>query len=459
MPLMVSVSGVRGIVGIDLTPEVIVHWVSAFASQLPKGAKVVVGGDPRPTREAIRKVVFGTLESCGCQVYDLGIAATPTIAIGIEELHADGGIAITASHNPAEWNALKFFRKDGRFLLESEGRMLHQIVSNRTFHYSEWRQLGTTIPSPLDIVDAHIERVLKTPGVDVDAIRHARLKVSCDGGNGVAGKCIPRLLEKLNVQMSDNSLGMDADGNFQRKLEPTPDVLIALGEEVIRSHSDIGFAFDPDGDRLAIVGSDGTPLGEETTLVIAIDQVLRVMKGPVVVNISTTMAVEEIAKRYQVPVYRTKVGEANVAEKMLEVNAVCGGEGNGGVMVPSCHPGRDSLVGIALILSAIAQRGPLSQILKEIPRYELIKRSIHLDSNILEKYGGIHQFLEAFANERPYELWDRLDGLKQFREHGWVQIRGSNTEPIIRVFAEATTKDLAESYCDDLFHRIGRFIS
>lgn len=459
MPLMVSVSGVRGIVGEDLTPEVITQWVASFANQLPKRAVVVVGGDPRPTREVLRKIVLGTLEFAGCEVYDLGIAATPTIAIAVEELQADGGIALTASHNPAEWNALKFFRNDGRFLLENEGNQLRERVNQQKPIYASWRDIGKTNPPPFDPVERHISRVLQTPGVDVQAIRKAGLVVSCDGGNGVAGVCIPKLLQALNVEMSAGSLGMVADGAFQRKLEPTPDVLGPLGEEVVRSKSAIGFAFDPDGDRLACVGPDGEPLGEEMTVVFAIDQVLRFIKGPIVVNISTTMAVEDIAKRYDVPVYRTKVGEANVAEKMLEVNAVCGGEGNGGVMVPACHPGRDSLVGIALILSAIATRGPIPTLLKDLPRYEMVKRSLQLDPAILSEFGGVKGFLEKFKNERPYENWDLLDGLKQFNENGWVQIRGSNTEPILRVFAEAKTKELAEQMCNDVFHRIGKFIS
>jgi len=459
MALMVSVSGVRGIVGVDLSPSVIVDWVGAFAASLPEGAAVVVGGDPRITREPIRKLVFGTLTMSSCKVFDLGVASTPTIAIAVEELSAQGGIALTASHNPAQWNALKFFRSYGRFLLDEEGKALHELVKNGTRRWAEWNKLGVVEHPDFDMVQRHIERVLtQTPGVDVAAIRNAKLTVSCDGGNGVAGACIPQLLDTLGVKMSPGSLGMAADGNFQRKLEPTPEVLLPLGKEVVKSGACIGFGFDPDGDRLACVGSDGIPIGEESTVVLASDQVLRFVSGPVVVNVSTTMAVEDIAKRYNVPVYRSKVGEANVADLMLEVKAVCGGEGNGGAMIPACHPGRDSLVGIALILTAIATRGPLSKILEHIPRYSLVKRTAEIDARILTERGGVGKLFDDLVNERPYEKWDRTDGLKQITPDGWIQIRGSNTEPIVRVFAESAQPELSEQMATDLLQRFGRLL-
>lgn len=458
MPLMVSVSGIRGIVGEDITPSMIVPWVAGFAYRLRKGARVVVGGDPRPTREPIRKIVFATLEFCGCEVFDLGIASTPTIAIAVEELNSDGGIALTASHNPAPWNALKFFRNDGRFLLEEEGSELKEIVDQQLVRWAAWNELGTVRSPSIDIVKRHIERVLQTPGVDVDSIRQANMTVACDGGAGVAGACIPQLLDTLGVKLSEGSLGMIPNGDFQRKLEPTPDVLKELGVEVVRSNSVIGFGFDPDGDRLACVGPDGIPLGEEMTIVLTVDQVLRHKLGPVVVNVSTTMAVEDIAKRYSVPVYRTKVGEANVAAKMLEVNAVCGGEGNGGVMIPDCHPGRDSLVGIALLLTAIATRGDLNQQLKSFPSYSMVKKSVQLDPKIVEERGGIKNILEQLVSERPFEEWDRLDGLKRITDDGWVQIRSSNTEPILRIFAEGYSEDIAENLCNEVLQRIGKFL-
>ncbi len=457
MPLMISVSGVRGIVGVDLTPSVIVDWAAGFAASLPNGATIVVGSDPRPTREPIRQLIFSTLTMSGCKVFDLGIAATPSVAIAVEELHADGGIAITASHNPVQWNALKFFRNDGRFLLDEEGKTLRKLVEQGTRRWATWDEFGSVQTPSFDLVARHVERTLtQTPGVNVDAIRKANLTVSCDGGAGVAGACIPALLKALNVTMSPGSLGMVADGNFQRKLEPTPEVLLPLGQEVLKSGACIGFGFDPDGDRLACVGPDGIPLGEESTVVLTCDQVLRFTSGPVVINVSTTMAVEDIAKRYNVPVYRTKVGEANVADKMLEVKAVCGGEGNGGVMVPACHPGRDSLVGIALLLSAIATRGPIETLMKDIPRYTIVKKTAQLDPEILAKRGGISAIFEKLATERSHENWDRTDGLKLNTSDGWVQIRGSNTEPIVRVFAESADPAVAERMVDELLQRFGK---
>ncbi|MDK9699635.1 MAG: phosphoglucosamine mutase [bacterium] len=456
---MVSVSGVRGIVGVDLTPPVVVSWISGFAASLPKGATVVLGTDPRPTREPLRQLIFGTLTLAGCKVFDLGIASTPTVAIAVEELQAAGGIALTASHNPAQWNALKFFRNDGRFLLEEEGKELRRKVEAGEQRWVAWNEIGSVNTPSFDMVQRHIERVLtQTPGVDVDAIRRAKLTVACDGGGGVAGACIPQLLDTLGVVLSSGSLGMKADGDFYRKLEPTPDVLGPLGEEVLRSRSCIGFAFDPDGDRLACVSNDGTPVGEETTVTLTVDQVLRYQPGPVVVNISTTIAVDDIAKRYNVPVYRTKVGEANVADKMLAVKASCGGEGNGGVMIPACHPGRDSLVGIALLLTAIATRGSLDQLLKDVPRYTIVKKATEVDPELLVKHGGVPGMLNKLAEERPYENWDRTDGLKLTTADGWVQIRGSNTEPIFRIFAESSNTEIAEQMVNDMMHRFGRLL-
>jgi len=440
--LMVSISGVRGIVGESLTEDVVLAWARAFGSQMTPGP-IVVGNDSRPSREMMRSAVFAGLSSAGCKIIDLGIVPTPTIAMAVRHHQARGGIAVTASHNPAQWNALKFFGPNGLFLDEEEGRALHAAVQSGKFTAVAPDGMGR-IEEDKDAVSRHVEAILSITLLDVEKLKARRFRVALDTVHGAGGVLLPELLQQLGCEIVP--FHIEPTGLFPRNPEPIAENLRELSGEVAKCGVEIGFVVDPDADRLAVLLENGEAASEENTLVMAADLVLRHRPGPVVANVSTTRALDDIATRYGQKVFRTKVGEVHVATKMLEVGAKIGGEGNGGVMFAPVHCVRDSGVGIALILQALLESGMrASELFASLPHYEFVKERIEFpDMN------EARQRLEQLADRVGFGAPDHLDGLKWNFDDAWIQARMSNTEPIIRVFAEAHSRDRATALAQEL---------
>jgi phosphomannomutase len=434
-PVMISVSGIRGIVGDGLTPELLVRYAAAAGTFYGPG-KVMVGRDSRVTGEMVRGAVFSALMSVGCDPVDLGIVPTPTVQLATERHGAAGGIVITASHNPAEWNALKLLDRTGMFLDEEQGLEIKRIAEAGAFGYQPWDRVGRAT-SRADAVREHIDAVLAIPFIDVGLIRKRKFKVAFDSVNGAGGVILPDLLSAFGCEVA--ALNAEPHGRFSHTPEPLAQNLTGLSDFVRSAKSDVGFAVDPDVDRCAIVSETGEFIGEEYTVTLASQFVLTKKKGTVVVNVSTTRAVDDVAAEAGVPVVRTKVGEIHVAKKMKEIGAAVGGEGNGGVILPEVHLGRDAPVAVALTLQAMAESGrTLSDIRSGLPRYFMAKKKLEIGGqdpdNLLKKMG------EKYASE----TCNWMDGLKIERPDSWIQIRKSNTEPIIRIMTEAKTPEEAE---------------
>jgi phosphomannomutase len=435
--LKISVSGVRGVVGESLTPEMVTRFAQALGTYVG-GGRVVIGRDPRTSGEMVRQAVVAGLVSSGCRVSDLGVCPTPTVQLLVRELGASGGIAITASHNPPEWNALKFVGSDGLFLSAARGRELLDIYHQGD--YVKAAGAGQRPPERIrDAVDRHVQAVVSGIGRLPEGA--PRPKVVVDPGGGAASVAAPRLVEALGAEVE--AIYTTADGHFPRPAEPVVENLGALGDAVRAHGADVGFAQDMDGDRLAIVDATGTPIGEELTLVLAAEQVLAHTPGPITANVATTDAVEAMASRYGVAVNRTRVGEANVAEGMRHAGAVIGGEGNGGVLYPKVNFGRDSLVGMALVLHRLAETGRSVRDLAapyDVYRVVKILRPCPIDrARVL-----LVKARELWAEHSP----DLLDGVKVRLPEGWFIIRPSNTEPVVRVIAEAATEDAARGLAE-----------
>jgi phosphomannomutase len=440
--LKISVSGVRGVVGDSLTPEMVTRFAQAFGTYVG-GGRVVMGRDPRTSGEMVRQAVVAGLISSGCRVSDLGVCPTPTVQLLVRELGASGGIAVTASHNPPEWNALKFVGGDGLFLGAARGRELLDI-----YHQGDYVKAPGAAQRPPeripDAVDRHIDAVVS--GIGPLPEKGSRLKVVVDPGGGAASVAAPRLVEALGAQVE--AIHTTADGHFPRPAEPVVENLGALAVAVRATGADVGFAQDMDGDRLAVVDATGRPIGEELTLVLAAEQVLAHTPGPVVANVATTDAVDAMAARFGAPVTRTRVGEANVAEGMRHAGAVIGGEGNGGVLYPRVNFGRDSLVGMALILHRLAESGgSVADLAAAYDRYRVVKilRPCPIDrARVL-----VEKARELWADRSP----DLTDGVKVRLPEGWFIIRPSNTEPVVRVIAEAATEDGARGLAEQAWTR------
>ena len=432
--LMTSVSGVRGIVGDSLTPETITKYVHAFAYPLA-GDKIVVGGDPRVSQAFIRPLVKAVLIASGCQVIDIGITPTPTVQLAVETLHAAGGIAITASHNPVQWNGLKFIGGDGLFLPEKAVKALFQRADRRQHHYANWNELGEETPYP-HAVDDHLQKIYDLPYIDVELIRNKKFKVALDCVNGAGGVIIPKMLEHFGCEVI--GLNLEPNGIFAHTPEPVPQNLTDLAQAVKEQHADLGIAVDPDVDRCALIGNDGNPLGEEYTLALAIKFYLSKKLGRVVINLSTSRAVDDIVKYYNCELTKTKVGEINVADKMRDIGAVIGGEGNGGVILPDIHLGRDAPVAAALTLQYLAEQGTsLTELKQSLPQYYILKDKAPLgevDPDDVIAYLG---------EQNQDKQLDYLDGLRIDRPDAWIHLRKSNTEPIMRIIVEARTPDIA----------------
>jgi len=432
--LMISISGIRGIVGESLTPEVITRFALAFGT-LVKGGKVVVGRDTRQSGLMIKHGVFMGLISTGCQVVDLDICTAPSCSMMVQELGASGAVMITGSHNPIEWNALKFMNSRGDILNETEGRELLDLYYGGDFAKASWNSL-VPVREDYSTAEKHIARVLAV--TDADKIRKANIKVVLDSCNGAGSVITPMLLARMGCEVV--KIHCVPDGLFPHNPEP---LFVNLGDlctKVQLEQADVGFAQDADADRLAIVDEKGHYLGEEYTLALAADYALARRPGPMAINMSTSRANEEIAARYGCPIYRTKVGEANVAEKMRQSACVIGGEGNGGVIDPRIHYVRDSLAAIALALSALAEEGkPLSRIVSHLPQYHMVKLKVECHRDLAAR------LIEKVRQAHPDGRADTLDGLRIDWDDSWVHVRPSNTEPAVRVIAEAKTKKKAQA--------------
>ncbi|MBR3030921.1 MAG: phosphoglucosamine mutase [Bacteroidales bacterium] len=451
MTLIKSISGIRGTIGGScgdaLTPLDIVKFTAAYVKCLPKQgkkAKVVVGRDARISGSMVENLVCGTLVGCGADVVNIGMATTPTTELAVTGEKADGGIIITASHNPEQWNALKLLNSDGEFLSAANGAQVLETAAKEDFDFAEVRSLGSVTYK--DYTDIHIEQVLSNHLVDLEAIRNARFKVVLDPINSVGAIVMPRLLERLGVECI--TINAEPNGCFAHNPEPLPANLRGLSETVCCEHASLGISVDPDVDRLAFICEDGEPFGEEYTLVSVADYVLRHKKGPTCSNISSSRALRDVTEAHGCEYFAAAVGEVNVTTKMREVGAVIGGEGNGGVIFPELHYGRDALIGTALFLSNLAQKGlSASNLRKTYPDYFIAKKKISLnDASQADK------IFEALKDKYASEKINTMDGVRiDFeKDRKWVILRKSNTEPIIRIYAEAPGRSQAEALADEV---------
>ena len=442
--LMVSVSGVRGRVGEALTPEIIAQFAAGFGAwalaRAGGKAQIVVGRDSRVSGPMFQPVVHAALQSVGCDVLDIGMVPTPTVQLAVEHHHAAGGLAITASHNPIEWNALKFIGPSGLFLDGAEAADMRKVVEGK-IPRATWDKLGTVLKDK-DAAREHIERILALPFLNVEGIRKREFRVGLDCVRGAGGVFMPVLLELLGCKLA--TINMEPDGRFPRSPEPVAENLGELQKLVQDSHCDIGMAVDPDVDRLALVSEQGLAIGEDYTLALAAKVVLRHRKGVVVTNLSTSRIVDDIAHEAGSRVIRSPVGEVNVATRMRAEKAPIGGEGNGGVILPELHLGRDAPVGAALMLQLLLEEGkPLSRIIASYPRYIIVKDKLERPNAPLDTV------YEALRRAFPDAEADTQDGLRLTWPDRWVHIRPSGTEPIVRVIAEAPTAEEATKLVRD----------
>jgi len=436
--LKISISGVRGVIGQSLTPKLLTRFAQAFGTHTGPGT-IVIGRDPRTSGEMVKHAVVSGLLSTGSRVVDIGVCPVPTVQLQVRRRRAQGGIAITASHNPAEWNALKFISSTGLFLNSGQARELLDI-----YHQGEYTRVGgaelRTVEEVQGATDLHIQSILDALGPLPPTRRKLRVVLdSCNGAGSLVG---PKLIEALGAEVI--RLNTTPDGSFPRPAEPLAENLGDLCRLVKERQADVGFAQDMDADRLAIVSNEGEAIGEDYTLVLAILYVLGREKGPVVANLSTTSAVADVARKFDCPVFLTKIGEVNVTDGMQQHHAVIGGEGNGGVIYPRINFARDSLVGMSLVLHLLAESGKsVTELLADIPRYSIVKEKIECPSDRIP--GVLRAMRQKFAQSQM----DTRDGVKVIMPDGWLLVRGSNTEPIIRVVAEAKSEERARSLVSD----------
>lgn len=454
MTLIKSISGIRGTIGGEpgenLTPIDIVRFTIAFAALMRKqlhekrALRVVVGRDARVSGEMVNHLVCGTLMSVGADVFDLGLSTTPTVEIAVPGMHADAGIILTASHNPGQWNALKLLNAKGEFISGAEGTELLEIADNPSFHFNKVDELGS-YNKYHGWIDKHIQMVMDLPLVDAEAIRAAHFKIVVDAVNSTGGIALPALLHALGVE-TVHELYCNPTGLFPHNPEPLPEHLSELSALVKKTGSDLGFVVDPDVDRLAIVDENGDMFGEEYTLVAVADYVLKHQPGNTVSNLSSTRALADVTKAHGMEYFAAAVGEVNVVEMMKMKQAVIGGEGNGGIIYPELHYGRDALVGVALFLTHLAHSEMrCSALRKTYPDYFMSKNKINLSAET-----DVDQILASIAADFSKEKVSTIDGVKIDFEEGWVHLRKSNTEPIIRVYSEAGSPEKAAGLADML---------
>ncbi|KAF0153475.1 MAG: phosphomannomutase [Ignavibacteria bacterium] len=443
--LMVSVSGIRGIVGDGLDPQAIVKYASAYADFCGRG-KIVIGSDGRISGEMVSKLVIGALLAKGNDVVDIGICPTPTVLFNVKNLKAIGGIQISASHNPNEWNALKLLNKKGEFMTTEENNQMLSILELANNNYAVWNKLGK-LTSYSQGLDDHIEAVLKLPFINISKIRKKKFKVLLDCVNGAGAYSMPKLLEKLGCKVVE--INCSKSGIFPRMPEPIPENLKPTRNAVKKHKAEIGIVVDPDVDRLVLITDKGEPFSEENTITQAIKFWLSKKKGNVVVNLSTTRAVDDVANEFGCKVFRSPVGEANVVKKMKEVNAIIGGEGSGGVILPKPIFGRDALTGTVIMLQHLLEfGGTMSQLKNSLPQYFISKKKIQIGSK------NPNEIINSLIAKYSGQQINTNDGLRiDFTDH-WAHFRKSNTEPIIRCIVEAKNKKDAETYADKYFQEI-----
>lgn len=459
MTLIKSISGIRGTIGGKpgdaLTPTDIVKFTAAFGTIIKANkpnAKMVVGRDARMSGEMVNKLVVGTLQGLGIDVVDLGLSTTPTVEIAVTEEHADGGIILTASHNPKQWNALKLLNDRGEFISEETGKQVLLLGEQDAFSFAEVDKLGT-VTYRNDYIDIHISKILNLEGVDVAAIKAKKLKIAVDAVNSTGGIAVPKLLHALGVE-EVVELYCTPDGKFPHNPEPLPEHLNEIASVVKRSGAHLGIVVDPDVDRLALVCEDGTLFGEEYTLVAVADYVLSYKPGNTVSNLSSTRALRDVTEKHGGTYAASAVGEVNVVSLMKQTNAVIGGEGNGGIIVPELHYGRDALAGIALFLSHYAKQGKLCSILRaSYPDYFISKNKIELTPEI-----NIDLLLKQVIDKYQKQPMNTIDGVKIEFDKEWVHLRRSNTEPIIRIYAESQSETTAQNLAEKLISDMKQFI-
>lgn len=462
MTLIKSISGIRGTIGgkpgDGLSPLDIVKFASAYGSWIlannpSKNVTVVIGRDARLSGQMVNNIVCGTLAGLGINVIDLGLSTTPTVEVAVTELNANGGIILTASHNPKQWNALKLLNHKGEFISDSEGKYILELADKEDFNYCEVNQLGNYEQRD-DLLQIHIDKVLKLPYVDVEAIKKANFSVAVDAVNSSGGIVIPMLLEALGVK-TIHKIHCEPTGHFAHNPEPLPEHLRDLSETVIKTKSDLGISVDPDVDRLALVCEDGEMFGEEYTLVAVADAVLQYHKGGnTVSNLSSTRALRDVTEKAGGSYSASAVGEVNVVNMMKETNAIIGGEGNGGVILPELHYGRDALVGVAIFLTHLARYGKTTSMMrKSFPNYYISKNKIELTPEI-----NVDKVLVSVKEKYAKQPVNTVDGVKIEFDKEWVHLRKSNTEPIIRIYSESESVSTADALAKKIIEDIKEII-
>lgn len=449
MALMISVSGIRGIFGTDLTPQNLVRFTSAYGTWL-NGGTVVLGRDSRVTGKLCEDLVASTLSSVGCDVIKVGIVPTPTVAMGVLKHKAAGGIIISASHNPAQWNALKLLNEKSEFLDADQGKKVIEISEKSDFNYQPYDKIGK-ISEDNDLLDYHIQKILDLPYINKEKIASANFSVAVDAVNGAGSVAIPRLLAKLGVQ-TVHELYCEPNGIFPHNPEPLPENLSDICELVKEKSADIGIVTDPDADRLALVDDQGNLFGEEYTQAAAFDFVLSKKPGDVATNLSSSRVSDDVASRYNQKCHRSAVGEINVVKVMQDHNAVMGGEGNGGVICPDLHYGRDALAGTAMVLQLLAEKNmSSSEYRSSLPDYYMSKNKIQLDELGKDADDVLELVSQHYTKLQP----NNVDGVKIDFSEGWVHLRKSNTEPIIRIYSEGRTPEAADGFAQKIFDLLG----
>ena len=452
MTLIKSISGIRGTIGgvhgDNLTPIDAVNFGCAYGQWLinknPNSKhKVIIGRDARISGEMIQNLVQFSLISMGIDIVDLGLSTTPTVELMVKKHNADGGIIITASHNPTQWNALKLLNENGEFLNSHEGKLIVDFSENKNFTFSQVEDLGT-LTKENQSMNQHIDSVLNLNLVNAEKIKAKKLKIVVDAVNSTGGIIVPEFLNKLDIEVI--KLYCEPNGNFPHNPEPLKNNLKDLSDKVIETGADMGIAVDPDVDRLVFMCENGELFGEENTLVACSDYVLSKTPGNTVSNLSSSRALNDITLEYNQTHYYSAVGEVNVIEKMKEVNAIIGGEGNGGVIYPESHYGRDAIVGIGLFLSLYCERDlTASNLLNTYPKYYMVKEKINLSSSI-----NVDKILNQIAEKYKNEKIDLVDGVRIDFIDSWVQLRKSNTEPIIRIYSEAKSEEKSNNLISEI---------
>lgn len=462
MTLIKSISGIRGTIGgkpdDGLTPIDIVKFTSAYGTLLIKNSSakkncVIIGRDARISGQMVSNLVCGTLIGMGIDVIDLGLSTTPTVEMAVTELKANGGIILTASHNPKQWNALKLLNEKGEFISEETGKKLLSLAENSDFNYADVQELGNYTVNN-DFLNIHIQKIIKLPYVDVNAIKNANFSIVIDAINSSGAFAVPELLKKLGVEKIV-TINAEVNGNFAHNPEPLPEHLRDLSQTVIKQKAHLGISVDPDVDRLALVCEDGEMFGEEYTLVAVSDYVLQNnKKGNTVSNLSSTRALRDITELQGGSYSASAVGEVNVVKMMKETKAIIGGEGNGGIILPELHYGRDALVGIAIFLTHLAKSGKtVSMLRKSYPNYFISKNKIELTPQI-----NVDNVLSQVKDKYSKQPVNTVDGVKIEFDKEWVHLRKSNTEPIIRIYSESQSQSTAEFLANKIISDIKEII-